>query len=142
MVSASALSSANSAITRPFGISQPLHCQSPSASAATSLMNCACANAAASRPRRVTRWWSGRANMGFSGAWADTVGLSGNLSKPGPGIRLQQLRDPGMIGETTQTPTPGKTEQSDPEATTAPEIAAREGPDPTPEQGPRYGKEG
>src|SRR3546814_1590417 len=103
-------------------------------SAATSLMNCACANAAASRPRRVPRWWSGRANMGFSGAWADTVGLSGNLSKPGPGIRLQQLRYPGMIGETTQTPAPGKTEQYVPEATPTPEIAGRDGPDPT-----RYG---
>src|SRR3546814_6540733 len=72
--------------------------------------------------------------MGFAGAWADTVGLSGNLSKPGPGIRLQQLRDPGMIGETTQTPAPGKTEQSVPEATPAPEIGGRDGPDPT-----RYG---
>src|SRR3546814_9058237 len=103
-------------------------------SAATSLMNCACANAAASRTRRVTRWWSGRANMGFSGAWAHTVGLSGNLSKPGPGIRMQQLRDPRMIGATTQTPTPGKYEQADPETTPATETGGREGPDQT-----RYG---
>src|SRR3546814_13307995 len=69
--------------------------------------------------------------MGFAGAWADTVGLSGNLSKPGPGIRLQQLRDPGMIGETTQTPAHGKPEQSVPEATPAPEIGCRDGHDPT-----------
>ena len=39
-----------------------------------------------------------------------------------------------MIGETTQTPVPEKTEQSVPEATPAPEIGGREGPDPT-----RYG---
>src|SRR3546814_13163804 len=69
--------------------------------------------------------------MGFSGAGAETVGLSGNLSKPGPGIRLQQLRDPGMIGETTQTPVPETTEQSVPETTPAPEIGGRDGPDPT-----------
>ncbi|MGN7725399.1 DUF1674 domain-containing protein [Luteimonas sp. 22616] len=97
-------------------------------------MNCACANASASRPRRVTTWWSGRANMGDSRGWPVRRARRANLSKWGPGLRLAGLRDPGMIGETTQPPVPEQAEQSVPESTPAPEFGGREGPDPT-----RYG---
>ena len=84
-VSSSMRNSANSAITRPFGVSQPFHCQWPDAIALTSFMNCACAKATASRPARLITRWSDKAKFGPEAACG--------LSCMGAGLKLQRCDD-------------------------------------------------